>query len=119
MAFATCPTTAVFPTIYGLDNSTAAWPFDEANVIIKSLDFSLHEPIVVAGGFLKWTTSGTAEMISDTTFDWCEGLECQSQPSLNVSLSSFKKGLFHFYNTDNYADRKYYLLTSERNLEVS
>ena len=75
-AYLTCPSTTIFPTLYGVAESKPSFGFDKCETYINSID--TYDKFVVAGGSFKCNTNPYG-VFPDLTFDYCyDPLTCEN-----------------------------------------
>ena len=90
MAFQNCVASSMFPHLYGLDGTTAAFGFSAAAVTYNSLD--VYEDWMVAGGKYEITTNPFAKL-PDVTLQSCDGIACENEPDITSGRHT-DKGIF-------------------------
>ena len=67
-AYLNCPSTAIFPTLYGVAESTELYAINSCETKINSMD--AYGTFVVAGGQFECDTNPYA-IFPDLEFAWC------------------------------------------------
>ena len=76
-----------------------------------------HDDLLVASGNFACNTNPVT-MIPDIELVHCDGENCELNPLR--SAENKNQGVLHFYHTERYSERKYYLVNSaQRNTNVA
>ena len=90
MAHLNCPTTSIFPHIYGLDTTSADFGFTSAKVQYNSID--TYGSFLVAGGKYEMATNPLA-MVPDVSLIGCDEILCDNYSDTSAGIYP-DKGVF-------------------------
>ena len=113
MPWDSCPSTSVFPEVFGLVGSADStfWSYNSMSNSAESwnyfIDVSKDAKYIIAGGYIKFTSG---DFFPDADYEElvCNPLECGESSNFATPGTPLMRGSFHFYVDSHFEYRKYY-----------
>ena len=110
-----CPSGSIFPSLYGINGRVGDFQPTECSTELWGSDQTLDGQYLVFGGFMEWDGK---DFLPQDDFEvvLCEGVGCSEQPDYNTTGIFRQRGIIHLYNSQNFEQRKYYILSASNKI---